>query len=155
MQNPKVSVGENRFGKCLIAASEIIKDEQVTDFDGPLYECEKASDLPAHAANHAIQVGEHQWRDSTGFARLINHSCEPNCGMSGLFTIVAMRNIPAGEELTIDYEMFEDSDWNMECLCGTPSCRKHIGSFRNMPQITREKYKGYISPWLVEKYNLS
>lgn len=65
-----------------------------------------------------------------------------------------MRDIHVGEELTWDYDMTEDSDWRMECRCGTPSCRKRIGSFASLPQSIREGYEGYISDWLVEKYRL-
>jgi hypothetical protein len=154
MDNPKVKIGHNRFGRCLIASLDISKDELVAEFDGIEYRAEKCTDLEKEIADHAIQLEEHKWRDSDGIARLINHSCEPNCGLKGLFTIVAMRDIKAGEELLWDYDMSEDSDWRMGCLCFTPSCRKVIGAFANMPQEVREKYKGYISDWLVKKYSL-
>src|SRR5262245_54819988 len=39
-------------------------------------------------------------------ARLINHSCEPNCEAvedEGAIWIESLRDIPAGEELTYDY----------------------------------------------------
>jgi hypothetical protein len=154
MDNSKVLVGQNIFGKCLIANSDIAKDELIVEFDGDVLEVEKASLLPQANVNHAIQFEEHKWRDSNGVARNINHSCEPNCGMKGLFTLVAMRDIKKGEELLWDYDMSEDSDWRMECECGTPSCRKVIGSFAQLPDEVRQKYKGYISDWLVKKYGL-
>ncbi len=154
MDNIKVSVEQNRFGRSLVANSDIKKDEVIAEFDGEIFELEKASDLPAANINHAIQFEEHKWRDSNGIARLINHSCEPNCGMQGLFTLIAMRDIATGEELFWDYDMSEDSDWRMNCLCGAPSCRKVIGAFRLLPQEVRDKYRGYISDWLVEKYGL-
>src|SRR5436189_4824096 len=39
-------------------------------------------------------------------ARFLNHSCDPNCEaelMEGRIWIVAVRDIPAGEEITFDY----------------------------------------------------
>ncbi|MCA9347648.1 SET domain-containing protein-lysine N-methyltransferase [Candidatus Saccharibacteria bacterium] len=48
-----------------------------------------------------------------------NHSCEPNMGKNH----VALRNIEAGEELTVDYTQFSDKDWSMECNCGAKSCK--------------------------------
>lgn len=48
-----------------------------------------------------------------------NHSCEPNLDRNH----VALRDIEAGEELTIDYSQFSDKSWTMECYCGAPSCR--------------------------------
>ncbi len=154
MDNPKITIGQNRFGKCLIANADIAKDEVVAEFDGPVYEAEKVTDLPKNIADHAIQFEEHKWKDSKGFARYINHSCEPNCGIKGLFTLVAMREIKKGQELVWDYDMTEDNVWRMECLCGTPSCRKVIGSFSLVPDTVRRAYKGYISDWLVKKYKL-
>jgi SET domain-containing protein len=154
MDNPKVKVDQNRFGKCLIAVERIAKDEVIGEFDGEIFEAENTAALPKDVADHAVQFEEHKWKESEGVARYINHSCEPNCGISGLFTLVAMRDIQAGEELLWDYDMTEDSDWRMECKCGIPSCRKIIGAFGIMPESTRKKYKGYISDWLVKKYNL-
>lgn len=33
---------------------------------------------------------------------MLNHSCEPNCGMLGQTLIIAMRDIGPGEELCFD-----------------------------------------------------
>ena len=104
--------------------------------------------------DHAIQFAENKWRDSQGIARLLNHSCEPNCGIKDLFKIVAMRDIKSGEEITWDYEMTEDNpNWRMRCRCGSDQCRKNIGNYQNMPEKTRQKYRGFISAWLVKKYD--
>lgn len=146
--NPKVKIEGTEFGKGLVAVAPINKDEVIAVFDGDIYKAEKATDLPKDIADHAIQISKHEWKDSRGFARFINHSCEPNVGYRGVDTLVAMRNIEAGENLTLDYEMSEDSDWRMECLCGAANCRGVIGSFKNMPQDVRERYSGYISDWL-------
>lgn len=154
MDNSKVTISNNKFGKCLVADLGLEKDEIVADFDGKVFEAEKCADLPEDINNHAIQFEEHRWKDSDGMARYINHSCDPNCGIKNLFTIVAMRKILKGEELILDYNMTEDSDWSMECLCGSALCRKKIGTFNLVSQDIREKYKGYISDWLVKKYNL-
>lgn len=152
--NKKVILSEGRFGKCLIVAEDILKDEEIVSFDGDEYTADKITDLSKDVADHAIQFAEHQWRDSNSIARYINHSCNPNCGIKNLFTLVAMKDIKKGEELLWDYDMTEDSDWRMDCLCGAENCRKVIGSFALVPNETRERYKGYISQWLVEKYKL-
>ena len=56
----------------------------------------------------------------------LNHSCEPNVGVQGNIIFVAMRDVAAGEELTIDYAMIDDDDARMDCGCGTPSCRRVV-----------------------------
>ena len=57
-------------------------------------------------------------------ADLVNHSCEPNCGIIGSCLLVAMRDIEVGEELCFDYAMTDTNDYDeFVCACGTPSCR--------------------------------
>lgn len=148
-----VVVKDAKFGKGLFAARDIKKDEVVADFSGgKTYKAEKISDLPEEVADHAVQFGEHEWIDTETNGRFINHSCEPNCGIKGKFKVVALRDIKKGEEIKTDYEMHEDADWRMNCECGTKSCRKVIGAYKNMPESIRKKYKGYISDWLINKY---
>lgn len=148
--NLKVIVKQAKFGKGLFADEAIKKDEIIAEFDGQIYEDQKYDGTNNEIEDHIVQFTKDKWRDSNGNARFINHSCEPNCGVKNLFQIVAMRDISAGEELTWDYEMTENWFWRMECRCGTPSCRKIIGAFDNMPREVREKYKGYISEWLTQ-----
>lgn len=55
-----------------------------------------------------------------------NHSCDPNTGYSGL-NVVALRDIAAGEELTLDYSDFCNEDMEpFDCACGAPGCRGRI-----------------------------
>lgn len=62
-------------------------------------------------------------------ARLINHSCTPNCraeAIRGRIWIVARRDISAGEELTYDYG-FSFKEWRLHpCRCGAPRCAGFI-----------------------------
>lgn len=55
-----------------------------------------------------------------------NHSCEPNTAYVGL-NVVALREIGAGEELTIDYGLLCDEGMMpFRCGCGTGACRGEI-----------------------------
>ncbi len=155
MDNPKVAVRKTKkFGRGVFAVKNIKKSEVIAKFAGSVYEFE----FPGwndELANHVIQFERRKWRDSAGIARLVNHSCDPNCGIRDLFKVVAMRNIKKGEELTWDYEMTEDADrkwWYMKCRCGTPQCRKIIGAYRNMPEDICKKYGSYVSLWLRKEF---
>lgn len=88
----------------------------------------------------------------------MNHSCEPNCEMqkwtvNGLFrmALFALRNIPANQELTYDYNfsLFNPVEGQV-CLCGTKLCRGVIGgksqrvtvqggTVHALPPATRDK----------------
>jgi hypothetical protein len=49
----------------------------------------------------------------------INHSCRPNCELTGIhsLTLVAMRDIRAGEELTFDYRPITICPIGLVCWC--------------------------------------
>ena len=153
MDNPKAEVRKAKHGKGVFAKLKIRKGELVASFDGRVLGWN--APWTYYQLTHAVQFAPRKWRLSKGSATKLNHSCEPNCGIKNLFDVVAMRDIKIGEELTWDYEMIEDNEsgWQMRCKCGTKSCRKLIGAYRNMPQSVRTKYKGYISEWLTRKYN--
>lgn len=76
-------------------------------------------------------------RSETNLARLINHSCSPNCvaeTIRGHIWIIARRDIPAGEELTFDYG-FPYKEWRLHpCRCGSPRC---VGFIVNQHQRWR------------------
>ncbi|MCI0538901.1 MAG: SET domain-containing protein-lysine N-methyltransferase [Verrucomicrobiales bacterium] len=150
MDNPKVELRASPLGGTGVFAKELIPaGELIAEFDGAIYPFDYAGWTP-DLLNHAVQFERFRFRDSNGIARYVNHSCEPNCGIKGLFQIVTMRPIAAGEELAYDYEMIEDSDWwRMQCQCGSPSCRKVIGAYRNLPSEVRARYRGFISEWLI------
>jgi len=148
--NPKVRVRKTKkYGKGVFAIADIRQGEVIAEFDGAIYD-ESFEPWTDDLLQHVIQFGSTRWRDSRGIARLINHSCDPNCGIKKLFRVVAMRAIEKGEEITWDYEMTERSWWwRMKCRCGATGCRKVIGSYSRMPTRVRRKYAGYISSWLL------
>ncbi|MBY0315807.1 MAG: SET domain-containing protein-lysine N-methyltransferase [Bdellovibrionales bacterium] len=152
MDSRKVIVkNTKKYGRAVFAKEDIRKGSIIASFDGPIYD-DNYEPWTEDMLNHSIQFEKNKWRDSKGIARLVNHSCDPNCGIKGLFKIVAMRNIKKGEEITWDYEMTEkNSWWKMKCRCGSPLCRKVIGNYSNMPRATRKRYAGYISEWLAPK----
>ena len=68
-------------------------------------------------------------RTRRNVARLINHSCAPNCRVEvirGRIWIIARREIPAGAELTFDYG-FSFAEWPKHpCRCGSRRCAGFI-----------------------------
>ena len=63
-------------------------------------------------------------------ARLINHSCNPNCEVAGTglkVWVYAIRDIKKGEELSYDYGFSYDDDYKAyPCKCGTKNCAGYI-----------------------------
>ena len=84
----------------------------------------------------------------------LNHSCDPNLGIRGEITFVAMRDIRAGEELTHDWAMTDDDDYSIKCTCGAPDCRKTLtGKDWQRPDL-QKRYSGYFSAYLARKIAL-
>lgn len=57
--------------------------------------------------------------------RYTNHSCRPNarlCIRQGRVEFYALRDIEAGEEVTVDYGETHH-DGRLRCRCGAPGCR--------------------------------
>jgi hypothetical protein len=60
-------------------------------------------------------------------ARCGNHSCDPNLVLADATTLVARREIAAGEEITSDYAtMTNNPSWRMTCNCGAADCRRVV-----------------------------
>lgn len=75
----------------------------------------------------------------------MNHHCEPNLAVEedGV-SYIALKDIKAGEELTFDYSISEYSDWDMQCSCSSPDCRKIIRSVDKLPKDFFLKYFPFI-----------
>lgn len=68
-----------------------------------------------------------------------NHSCSPNTAYKGL-NLVAIRQISAGEELTMDYsDLLNESAETFDCQCGAPGCRKKITGTKGNSVTLREQ----------------
>lgn len=67
-------------------------------------------------------------------------------------TLLALRDIKAGEELTYDYALMESSpEYRIRCLCGSKECRGFLtGNDWRIPAL-QKKYKGFFEPYLQKK----
>ncbi len=85
-------------------------------------------------------------------ADYINHSCNPNAGLSGQITLMALRAIQPGEEICYDYAMTDGSPYDeFECQCLQPNCRHRItGNDWQLPELQR-RYAGHFSPYLQRR----
>ena len=82
-------------------------------------------------------------------ARLINHSCNPNCEVldenKPVLWITAIRDIKKNEELSYDYGFSFDCDYKDHvCKCGSKNCVGFIvreGSRWRIPGVRSKFYK--------------
>ncbi len=113
----------------------------------------KAIDHPPRRTRMSVQVdwGRHVEMDAP--ATLLNHSCAPNLGVLEnqwrAYDFVALRDIPAGEELAFDYAMTEHSlVAALSCCCGSAGCPGEIRPWSDRDDEWRELNATWIAPYL-------
>jgi SET domain-containing protein len=77
-------------------------------------------------------------------ARLINHSCAPNCDVEivkGRIWISALRDIDEGEELSFNYGFDLDDYESHPCRCGAESCIGYILGEEFWPDLQKKNQK--------------
>ncbi|MCD8377243.1 MAG: SET domain-containing protein-lysine N-methyltransferase [Candidatus Gastranaerophilales bacterium] len=80
-----------------------------------------------------------------------NHSCDPNCGLHGEITFIAIRDIAPGEELTVDYAFIDNENYTFQCHCGSNNCRKIVTGYDwKIPEL-QKKYYPYFAQYLKDK----
>ncbi len=80
-----------------------------------------------------------------------NHSCDANVGFGGNIVTIAIRDIKPGEELTVEYAMFESNpDHSMACNCQRSICRGTLSGTDWKSLDLQKRYKGYFS-WFIQQ----
>ncbi len=141
-----VEVRNGRLGRIVAAIRDIPAGETVVKTWG--------EQVPERS-RQSIQVEMNLHVVPDGVAVLMNHSCDPNCGVvirSGVrqIEIRALRPIKAGEEITVDYDTFEYEVSHLDgpCLCGAAKCRGTVAGYKHLPADVRARYGDYIAEYL-------
>ena len=86
---------------------------------------------------------------------LFNHSCEPNLGYINTIQVVAMEDIPSGNELVFDYGMSETNFEPYTCTCRSEKCRKIIRPTDWQNKDLQKRHGNYYATYLKNKLNPS
>jgi uncharacterized protein len=142
-------------GKAVFARELIEPGQVVAVWSGRLVSAEELDDLPEDIRRHTVQVEERLYLASLTPDELpdyINHACDPNSGLDGQITIVAMRTIHPGEEVTIDYAMCDGSPYDeFDCACGSARCRSRVTGNDWRDHVLWKRYAGHFSPYLQRR----
>jgi uncharacterized protein len=156
--DPRVEVRvSNIQGRGGFAREPIYKDEIVGVIGGTIMTEREFEAFAATTAEYdAVQIDEDLHLvdlspDPRATNGSFNHSCDSKLWMRDEVTIVARRDIQAGEELTIDYALFTTLPFwklDMECHCDSPLCRHIItGNDWQSPEV-QQRYSGHFSPFI-------
>jgi SET domain-containing protein len=144
-------------GRGLFALEAIRAGEVVCVKGGHVFRRDTLREVAARLGPAEIQIGDDLFigpltlEEREGSMIFSNHSCDPNIGVKGQIVFVAMRDIQAGEELTHDWATTDDDDYELECRCNSPTCRKVITGQDWRKTALQEKYRGFMSMYLQEK----
>ena len=133
----------------LCAASNIKKGTKIIEYKGKIISVKKAEMDPKFDNDKAIYLfnlnkkydldGDFKYNT----ARLINHSCDPNCEVEGVdlkLWIYSIKDIRKNEELTYDYGFSFDKDYkNYPCRCGSKNCVGFIVKSESRWRIKKSK----------------
>lgn len=136
------------MGLGIFAVRDIRKDELIAEFKGPRIRIKDMEGIPREVWDHLFNVGICDYIIAREPAVRTNHSCDPNAGIVKDVFLAAMRDIRKGEEVMFDYSMITADNWQLECRCGSPRCRKIIGNYADLPAELRRKYEGYTPDWI-------
>jgi len=160
--SPKTKVRESKIHGCgLFAIADIAKNEIVAVKGGHIVDRKTLREkITPRFGPVEIQIEDDLFiapvtEDERELSMLyLNHSCDPNLGVRGEITFLAMRDIHNGEELTHDWAMTDDDDYSVECNCGALNCRQILtGKDWQRPDL-QKRYAGYFSAYLALKIAL-
>lgn len=138
-------IRKTHTGRGVFAVGPILKGTRIATMTGKSMEWDAVAALiraKKVRLDDPFQIGEDTFVLLDRIPRLFNHSCEPNAGIRTKDSLVALRDISPGEEITYDYStvVCTHSTWNMRCKCGSPVCRKKIGNILSIPKKVLEGY---------------
>jgi hypothetical protein len=147
-------ITKGRYG--LFALEPVRKGELLIMWGGTVLHETDYRLLPPEFAPLIVQVEEGLFLltkpGEEGPGDYINHSCNPNAGISGNIGIVAMRDIAPDEEVCYDYAMTDGSPYDeFVCACGAPNCRGYITGDDWRNPLLWERYEGYFSLYLQRR----
>lgn len=156
-RSPKTVVEASGIvGRGLFAAAPINRSEIVCVKGGHLLDRDALAEHKDAVNDSELQIADGLFlapvrvEEFEAVMMFLNHSCEPNVGVQGQIVFVAMRDIAAGEELTIDYATIDHGTAPMRCQCGAAACRGLVtGADWRLPEL-RKKYDGYFA-WHLQQ----
>ena len=123
-------------GRGLYATKNIKEGTRIIDYVGKIITKKKSDQSEKFDNSKPIYLfylnsrydldGDYSWNT----AKLINHSCNPNCEVEGKGSklwITAIKDIKKDEELSYDYGFSYDSDYKQfPCKCRSKNCVGYI-----------------------------
>lgn len=141
--------GEGVFATAPIGAGEL-----VMEFGGELVTADMLGDYrepSAWAVKGGLYLALPDTDTEDSLDEYLNHSCDANTWLTGETTLVARRDIAAGEEITLDQGTwnFDEADYaddGRACTCNAVSCRGVLTHNDWRRTDVQARYRGHFHP---------
>lgn len=154
-KNLEVRKSKTAVGKGVFACKDFKKGQIVAVAKGKIIKIDPKKEDPVEG-DYIMGIDKNTWIEiNDGLIQYLNHSCDPNLGIKGRVTFVALRNIKKDEELNFDYSITEeDLNWEMKNLepKTTKNYRPIIKSIQSLPFNIYKKYLPYIPGYFKRVY---
>ena len=146
-------------GSGSLTVSKISKGEIVASFGGNVINQSELTNYSADRVSRSLQLNSVTYLLSGAVPEagdMINHSCEPNCGMAGTSSVQALSDIEIGEELSFDYAMSDSSQYDeFTCACEKEGCREKVTGMDWQNKDLQIRYRNYFSSYIENLIKLS
>ena len=150
-----------KYGIGVFAKKSLPKGTLLMIFGGYVLTREEEEKLPSRIRDVAITIDRNMVMGITKTRQLsdtdfVNHSCDPNSGIKGQISLVAMRNIKKNEQISFDYgtvlyRAHGAPIYELPCMCESKNCRKKITQYDwKLPDL-QKRYKGFFPYYIQEE----
>jgi SET domain-containing protein len=150
MLSSKVKKFESSIsGLGIFAIEDIKKGEEVVYFEGAEISDLEADRLYKGGFDYLLQIDHNKFLNLLEDSKYINHSCNPSCAfLYKSASLIALRDIKKGEEITFDYSANENTEFVLNCRCQSLSCRKLILPFYKNSEEINSRLQSILTPYL-------
>ncbi len=141
----------------VLVAAPIKAGEKLMEFGGQLVSRELAEDQEKYRVRSVWIVADDVFLalpesdTAPSLDENLNHSCDANAWLADEVTLVARRDIAAGDEITMDQGTwnFDVAEYTVDaedCTCGSPDCRVRLTENDWQLPSVQERYRGHFHP---------
>ena len=154
--DPRVGVATSPIhGSGMFATAPIRAGEVVMIWGGRLYSRDDlaAGRVPGDTSYSFIDEDLLLAGPGDAMDYFVNHSCDPTVWMADDVTVIARRDIAAGEEITGDYAVWESNPESTidPCRCGSAQCRGRFSGDDWRIEAVQERYAGHFLPYITRR----
>jgi uncharacterized protein len=159
--SPKLVHGESKIHyDGVFTTTPIARGEKLMEFGGLPISQEEAVEGPYRVRSiwivaDSVYLALPESDTAPSLDENLNHSCDANAWLADEVTLVARRDIAAGEEITMDQGTwnFDETEYTVDaedCTCGSDICRRRLTETDWKLPAVRERYRGHFHP-IVQK----